>query len=617
VAAQCGVIAQQKRLFDRLLGILSEEGVLASAESEWIVQREADDIDALELCKEIVARTAYAGSELTLIERCGTALADVLTGRADPLSLLFPSGSQALVEHMYQDAAPARAFNEMLAEAVAAAVSSLPVGRRLRVLEIGGGTGSTTSFVVPRLPADRTDYVFTDVSPLFVARARDKFSAYPFLIYKPLDIERVPALQALEPHSFDLVIASNVLHATKDMRQTMTHVRRALKSGGLVVMLEVTTVQRWLDVTFGMTDGWWRFTDSDLRTNNPLLRRDQWTGLLSASGFDEVRLLPEKAPAGTLDLQSVVIARSGDQPVESGAASAEPRRWLVFAGHDGVGQAVAERLTSAGDTCVVATCGDGPAQAVTVDPTDQSAYERLVRDARPTAGVIHCPDFDSESGADPSLDNRSGGCRSVLHLAQALLKVGGPPPRLSLVTRGAQSVDGSSSHLAPLQAGVWGLGHAIALEHPELRCVCMDVDPDSTAEEAAALLFAELRLGGAEDRVAYRHGSRFVARLVGAGRNRPSPSVAAPYRLEVRERGSFDRLEMTACALRAPAAGEVEIRVRATALNFRDVLNTLGLYPGDPGPLGSECAGTVTAVWGGTTSWSPGASVISVPAPTD
>jgi len=82
-----------------------------------------------------------------------------------------------------------------------------------------------------------------------------------------------------------------------------------------------------------------------------------------------------------------------------------------------------------------------------------------------------------------------------------------------------------------------------------------------------------------------RNGIRYVARLAAA---RPPAAAGAPYRLEIRERGSFDRLEVAPMERRAPAAGEVEIAVRATALNFRDVLNTLGLYPGDPGPLGGE-----------------------------
>ena len=64
---------------------------------------------------------------------------------------------------------------------------------------------------------------------------------------------------------------------------------------------------------------------------------------------------------------------------------------------------------------------------------------------------------------------------------------------------------------------------------------------------------------------------------------------------------------------RLPAGpGEVEIRVLATGLNFRDVLNALGMYPGDPGPLGNECAGVITAVGDGVTDFAVGDEVVAM-----
>ena len=76
-----------------------------------------------------------------------------------------------------------------------------------------------------------------------------------------------------------------------------------------------------------------------------------------------------------------------------------------------------------------------------------------------------------------------------------------------------------------------------------------------------------------------------------------------PLQLDITARGSLDKLALIKVARQAPAPGpgEVEIRVHATGLNFRDVLNALGMYPGDAGPLGSECSGVVAAVGEGVT----------------
>ena len=83
------------------------------------------------------------------------------------------------------------------------------------------------------MPAERTDYLFTDVSPVFTARAAERFRDRPFLRTRPLDLERDPLDQGLEARSFDVVIAANVVHATRDVRRTLAHCLRLLAPGGL------------------------------------------------------------------------------------------------------------------------------------------------------------------------------------------------------------------------------------------------------------------------------------------------------------------------------------------------------------------------------------------------
>ena len=100
-------------------------------------------------------------------------------------------------------------------------MAALPAGRRLRVLEVGGGTGGTTAWVAPALPADRCEYLFTDVGPSLVMRAREKFAAHRFMTFQPFDLEQAPEAQGLGGRRFDIILASNVVHATADLRQTL------------------------------------------------------------------------------------------------------------------------------------------------------------------------------------------------------------------------------------------------------------------------------------------------------------------------------------------------------------------------------------------------------------
>ena len=121
--------------------------------------------------------------------------------------------------------------------------------------------------------------MFTDVSPLFLTRARDEFREYPFASFELLDIEKPPVAQGFSEQSFDVIIAANALHATRDLRETLGNAASLLAPGGLLILLEGTGRQRWVDLTFGLTEGWWRFDDTTLRPDYALISAEQWKSL--------------------------------------------------------------------------------------------------------------------------------------------------------------------------------------------------------------------------------------------------------------------------------------------------------------------------------------------------
>src|SRR5919199_1366796 len=177
---------------------------------------------------------------INFIQRCGENLADVLVGRGHPLELLFPGGSFEFADYLYQQAPEARYFNNIARSVLEAVVKTQSQDKLLRILEVGGGTGGTTTCLLPILPKERTSYWFTDVSDLFLEKAKQKFNTYPFVRYGLLDIEQNPQNQGYQHHSFDVVVAVNVLHATRDIEETLENVRSLLAPGGLLLMVEVT-----------------------------------------------------------------------------------------------------------------------------------------------------------------------------------------------------------------------------------------------------------------------------------------------------------------------------------------------------------------------------------------
>jgi microcystin synthetase protein McyD len=132
------------------------------------------------------------------------------------------------------------------------------------------------------------EYLFTDVSPAFRAHARGLDGHGATLSFQTLDIEREPSPAT---DQFDLVIAVNVLHATRDLGASLRHLSQVAAPGALVLIVEPVERRTWVDLTFGLTEGWWRFEDRDLRGDYPLLDRARWLDLLAKSGFHRLSAL--------------------------------------------------------------------------------------------------------------------------------------------------------------------------------------------------------------------------------------------------------------------------------------------------------------------------------------
>jgi acyl transferase domain-containing protein/NADPH:quinone reductase-like Zn-dependent oxidoreductase/NAD(P)-dependent dehydrogenase (short-subunit alcohol dehydrogenase family)/acyl carrier protein len=327
------------------------------------------------------------------------------------------------------------------------------------------------------------------------------------------------------------------------------------------------------------------------------------------------------------------VAWSPEEGALAGAVEAGPSgRWVVFTDRGGVGASLGRSLAARGDTCVLVRPGDGHQQSgdgiIRVDPEQPEDFKRLYRELlnggeMPVRGVLHLWSLDEEGPLTGSSlkDAMRTSCGSLLHLVQAMASVqGAAAPRLWVVTRGAQAV--GRAPVAPAQAAAGGLARTIATEHPELGCVSVDLDPvTAEAEEHAAVLWAEMASRDREDRVAYRGGKRHRARLVRCAAT-PSetaggaPAAGQPVALEVGVPGILDELRLRPATRRAPAPGEVEIRVLGSGLNFRDVLNALGVYEGPAGPLGCECAGRVVAVGEGVRGLEVGQRVVAMAADT-
>jgi acyl transferase domain-containing protein/acyl-CoA synthetase (AMP-forming)/AMP-acid ligase II/NADPH:quinone reductase-like Zn-dependent oxidoreductase/acyl carrier protein len=326
------------------------------------------------------------------------------------------------------------------------------------------------------------------------------------------------------------------------------------------------------------------------------------------------------------------------QPLpEATAAEALLGSWLIFADAGGTGDALAAELTTRGERCVVVRAGDAYERSddlrFRLRPCQADDLQRLLAEAMPPGsppcrGVVHLWSLDAPALGDdaPEALERAQdlGCGSVLTLLQKLVRTGWPAaPQLWLVTRGAQVVGKDPAPVALAQSPLWGMGRVLAVEHPEFHAVRIDLDPAKESADVTSLV-EEIYSRSAEDQVAFRGSGRHALRLVPRGARAEGDEAGEgvtprlrvpdvrPIWLDVTSKGLLDNLVLRPTPFRELGDNEVDIEVHAVGLNFRDVLNVLGLYPGDPIPLGGECAGRVLRVGKNVRDIKPGDEVMAV-----
>ncbi|PZC89035.1 Qor, NADPH:quinone reductase Zn-dependent oxidoreductase, partial [Pyrenophora tritici-repentis] len=245
-----------------------------------------------------------------LLVRIGENIIPIFKKEVNPLELMF--GETNLMPRTYDQGFPG-SIKPLLAKYLEALSFNRP---NLRIMEVGAGTGSATEVILEvlgsRTTADLASigrYHFTDLSGGFLERARKRFSKWSSLMeYDILDIERDPAAQGFQAESYDVVVATHVLHATADLQRTLANVRSLLKPGGKLLLIEnMQPDLRCTPFAFGVLPGWWTSIEPD-RALNPLIREDRWNEILGKSGFTSTNLILRDTEDNSAHEISVVVS---------------------------------------------------------------------------------------------------------------------------------------------------------------------------------------------------------------------------------------------------------------------------------------------------------------------
>ncbi len=621
------VRTKHARLWMRLFDLVKDAGVLATGpNADLVVAVDRGDslhhesiADPEALAVRLAEQHPSGVNELALLQRCGDGLGEVLRGQMDPLELLFEGDGPGAVDR-YRKGPASRAANRLLADALATLLSELPEGRRIRVLEVGAGTGATTEWVIKQLPTGCFDYCYTDISAGFFADAERRFGGdVAGMEYRALDIERDPMDQGFAALDYDIVIAANVLHATRDLGESLEHCRRLLAPSGHLLAIEGLRRQGWLDLSFGQLDGWWRFADQ-YRPDYPLAEPSTWRQAFQDAGFSDAHVLGGGTPGGK-DVwdRAVIVAQQAAQVTEPAGV------WVLAADQGAIAADLAERLATRGQTVLLAHgngqpaqgVGSGPGVAATfLDVEDRKSWRSLLgglpRDL-PLRGVVHLVAVDGH-GRESTTEELSVDVKrmaaSALALTQGLLDTGLRPSQgMWIVTRGGQVLERErDGQLAG--STLWGVGKVVAREAAHLGLRMVDLDPAVAAFPDR--LVDELMHPDSETHIAYRAGRRHVARLVRARAGTPRLDLpdGSPWRISRNPDAAVDRLHVEITPPRAPGPQEVRLSVDAVGLNFRDVLRSVGAL--GSGLLGQEACGRIVETGSEVTKFAPGDRVVGL-----
>lgn len=574
-----------------LVGLLQQEGIFVEQDGQWHLTSGGDLPPAADIWQALLRDTPACLPQLSLIGRVGRHLPELLSGEVDSRQFLEALRRSLAVETLYDDDPAYLGIRLAVENTLRYLASSLPVHRRLRVLEIAAGPSELPRKLINALPEDRLDYVLALADEEIVQRQQVEYQEFANVTVASLNFAdwKLAATGNSLPELFDVVILSHVLHRATSPHAALTHARRWLASGGVLLLAE--RYADWsADFVAGLDPAWWHedaAETGDKGVGQPLSSLhspEAWQQVLHEEGFDGIEHFAEPVADGLAEGAYLLLARRPETDCIPQPAP-EPASWLLLT--DDASSRTAKYLRTH-----LESQGQGVVIGGSRLETDLAGIDHVVH----LIGWNRAPEEVSAVTAD------------VLHNVQNMVAHTGKPPRLWLITRGgALAADLPATGTPnPLQAALWGFGRVIMNEYPALNCTLIDLACDPVEEGLPPRLENELLRPDGTNEIVLTAKARYSLAM---REERPDSTIdtaaheGTRYRLDFRVPGQLRNLLWLPEAEHPLRDNEIEVRTQATGLNFRDVMYLMGLLPDEAvengfagASLGLEFSGVVTRV---------------------
>ena len=614
--------AKLRPLFLSMVRALREDGLLVEqASGAWQLDT-ADLPPAQDIWRTLLRDYPAALPELVLTARVGRHLAQLLKGKGDTSALVQSLRQSHQIETLFDDSPAYLGTRLAIQQALQTVASQWPGHRRLRVLEVIAGASALVQPLTEAFPQLQLDYVIAHASEDAHAHLCVEYAGHPFVVVARIEEEGLELVaDAKLPDHFDVIIFRHTLHRASHPAGVLAAARRRLAGGGLLIVAE-----RYPDAAanfmFGLDPAWWRPAGQGAELASCLTTPVAWEASLSNQGFVDVAAYQEPASAGLSAGAYLMLAKRPEEDVL--AATALPAAtWLLLCDAAGPSHLLAEnlcsRLKSQGHGVLVRLVGhhapvDREQLLSPEDPLFADALLALSGSESPRPDhVVYLAGLGTEPLCSCAMPPAGGPLAApadvhvigITHLVQALARAN-LQPRLWLLAAGGALVEGLSRSQAPAmqQGAVWGLGRVVMNEYPALSCTLIDLDLDPGSDEAGRQLQEELLSPNEEREIVLTARGRFGLRMERMPAALPErPATKPRFKLDFRVPGQLRNLLWLPQPERVLAPADVEVRVVATGLNFRDVMYLMGLLPDEAvengfagANLGLEFSGVVTRV---------------------
>lgn len=572
------------------------QGCLPHSRPEWVFLINDD-----KYVESVCDLVELANDQGRVFVTTGRNLLQVLRGEIDPLDFLFSSN---LLRDLYREINDNRTCFPEFERYLDILAHQNP---NMKILEIGAGTGGSTAKMLRTLKtrdggqseSRYSSYSFTDISQSFFETAQGDFRDYPRLLFSALDIESDPVTQGYSANSYDLIVAANVLHATKDIKQTLRHVRSLLKPDGKLVLYEPTQPDI-LRTGFvaGLLEGWWLAIE-DFRPWGPSLTTCQWNRLLKDTHFSGLEIeLPDFVNEACQEGSILITTALAPVSETSGRT-----KFAIIVNQDSAGQRECSQKLS-----------EMLCSKLDIDCVIRSAEEAVTLTSQESRVLIFLQELER-----PILTNMSKqeyrALQSLLSNAQGLLWV---------------TAGGGRAQKDPAYGVINGLSRSLRNENANIPFVTVALEisdgPKESQLRSIQRIIEQSRLGLANDRYepeyveidsilhipravpAFQLSQDLHFRSLTRRSILQTFSLSVPLQVSIDSPGMLDSIQFIEDELYIEplAVDEIEVQLKATGITFHDCHVALGRIPGKT--FGKECAGVVTRV-GGNFDIYPGDSV--------